>query len=48
MNLYTVEHHKEIFHSKVLETQATKGKNSRMISKANFDETLARLKEISQ
>ena len=46
MNLYTVEHHKEKFQSKVLEMQATKGKNSRMISRANYHETLVRLKEM--
>lgn len=46
MNLYTVEHHKEKFYSKVLEMQASKGKNSRMISRANNNETLVRLKEL--
>ena len=42
--MYSIEEHRAKFNFKVLEEQEKKGKNSRMLSKTHFEETLNRLK----
>ena len=42
--MYSIEEHKQMFNAKVLEDQAKKGKNSRMLTKEHYTETVNRLK----
>ena len=42
--MYSIEEHRAKFNLKVLEEQEKKGKNSRMLSKTHFEETVNRLK----
>ena len=42
--MITIEEHREKFEAKVLEMQEKKGKNSRMLTKDHYDQTVRRLK----
>ena len=42
--MYSIEEHKQICNAKVLEDQAKKGKNSRMLTKEHYTATVNRLK----
>ena len=42
--MYSIEEHRAKFNLKVLEEQEMKGKNSRMLSRTHFEETVNRLK----
>ena len=42
--IITIEEHREKFEAKVLEMQEKKGKNSRMLTKDHYDQTVRRLK----
>ena len=42
--MYSIEEHRAKFNSKVIEEQEKKGKNSRMLNRTHFEETVQRLK----
>ena len=42
--MMTIEEHRQKFEVKVLEMQEKKGKNSRMLTKEHYDQTVRRLK----
>ena len=42
--MYSIEEHRAKFNLKVLEEQEKKGKNSRMLSRTHFEESVNRLK----
>ena len=42
--MYSIDEHKNMFNAKVLEDQANKGKNRRMLTKEHYTETVNRLK----
>ena len=46
--MYTIEEHKTKFKEKVLELQALKGKNSRMLTRDHYNDTIVRPKELER
>ena len=46
--MYSIEEHRAKFNLKVLEEQEKKGKNSRMLSRTHFEETVNRLKKLQR